>query len=202
MNDTAFFVAEDKLDRFAANYSPVDGGKLALNVPQAFARDSRGRGIKLIDAPEGSTFARPPSVFSGGGGLTSTMGDYARFCQMLLNKGELDGARLLGRKTVEYIASNHLPDGNDMAAMGQPIWSETSTHGIGYGLGMAVTLNPAQAQVMGSTGEYHWGGAASTGFWIDPAEDMFVILMTQLMPSSAYPLRRELRVLSYQTIVD
>jgi len=202
MADTAFHVADSKLDRFAALYSPVDGSKLQVNAPQAFARDTRGRGLKLIDAPDESTYTRPASVFSGGGGLTGTMADYARFCQMLLRGGELDGVRLLSRKTVEFIASNHLPEGNDMAALGQPIWSETSTDGIGYGLGMAVTLNPAQAQVMGSVGEYHWGGAASTGFWIDPAEDMFVVLMTQLMPSSAYPLRRELRVLTYQSIID
>lgn len=203
MTDTAFSVAADKVDRFAACYGPATGGKLgSVNAPKSMLRDTRGVGIKLMDAPADSNYTRTPLAFSGGGGLTGTLADYARFCQMLLNKGALDGERLLGRRTVEYMAENHLPDGKDMAAMGQPVWSETNTDGIGYGLGMAVTLSPAQSQVMGSAGEYHWGGAASTSFWIDPAEDLYVVLMTQLLPSSTYPLRRELRVLAYQAIVD
>jgi CubicO group peptidase (beta-lactamase class C family) len=130
------------------------------------------------------------------------MADYARFCQMLLNRGELDGARLLGRKTVEYMRLNHLPDDRDMAAMGQPVWSETSYQGIGFGLGFAVVLDPVKAQIVTSPGEHHWGGAASTFFWIDPAEELFVILLTQLMPSSAYPIRRELRSRVYQALLD
>ena len=119
---------------------------------------------------------------------------------MMLNKGELDGTRLLGRKTVELMSSNHLR--GDMAAMGQPRFSESSYHGIGFGLGFSVMLDPAQAQILGTAGEYAWGGAASTAFWIDPAEDMAVLMMTQLIPSSAYPIRREARVLIYQAIID
>ena len=130
----------------------------------------------------------------------STANDYLRFCQMMLNKGELDGVRLLGRKTVELMTTNHLR--GDMAAMGQPRFSESSYFGIGFGLGFSVMLDPAKAQILGTPGEYAWGGAASTAFWIDPAEDMAVIMLTQLMPSSTYPIRRELRVLTYQAVVD
>jgi CubicO group peptidase (beta-lactamase class C family) len=118
----------------------------------------------------------------------------------MLNKGQLDGVRLLGRKTVELMTMNHL--NGDMAAMGMPRWSESTSEGIGFGLGFSVTLDPARAHIVGSRGEYAWGGAASTAFWCDPVEDMAVVMLTQLMPSTTYPIRRELRVLSYQAIVD
>tara|TARA_B110000967_G_scaffold144492_1_gene147876 strand:- start:240 stop:662 length:423 start_codon:yes stop_codon:yes gene_type:complete len=140
-------------------------------------------------------------MYSGGGGLTSTIDDYGRFCQMLSNKGELDGVRLLGRKTVEHMRKNHLPDNKDMAAMGQPVWSETSYDGIGFGLGFAVVIDPVKASIVTSEGEYHWGGAASTFFWIDPEEDLWVVFFTQLIPSSTYPIRRELRTRVYQALV-
>ena len=139
-------------------------------------------------------------TFSGGGGLASTVGDYFRFTEMLRLKGALDGERLLGRKTVEYMTCNHLP--GDLADMGQPVFTETSYEGIGFGLGVSVMLNPAKAKVMGSAGEFAWGGYASTAFWVDPVEDMTVIFLTQLIPSSAYPIRRELRVLTYQALID
>jgi len=119
---------------------------------------------------------------------------------MLANKGELDGVRLLGRKTVEFMTRNHLR--GDMADMGQPRFSESSYAGVGFGLGFSVMLDPAKAEIIGSPGEHAWGGAASTAFWIDPQEATIVILLTQLMPSSTYPIRRELRVLSYQAIID
>ena len=119
---------------------------------------------------------------------------------MLSNFGEFDGVRLLGRKTVEYMTINHLP--GDLADLGQDTFAETSFEGIGFGLGFSVMLDPAKANVMGTPGEYAWGGAASTAFWIDPVEDMTVIFLTQLMPSSAYPLRRELKVLTYQALID
>ncbi|MBI0539703.1 class A beta-lactamase-related serine hydrolase [Roseomonas sp. KE2513] len=183
MVDTGFHVPTEKVPRFAANYGRGPDGAL-----------------KLIDDPASSRFAAPRAICSGGGGLCSTAGDYLRFCQMMLNKGKMNGVRLLGRKTVELITVNHL--GGDMAAMGQPRFSESSYEGIGFGLGFSVMLDPARAQVLGTPGEYAWGGAASTAFWIDPVEDMAVILLTQLMPSSTYPIRRELRVLSYQAIVD
>ena len=120
---------------------------------------------------------------------------------MLLNQGELDGQRLLGRKTVEYMRQNHLPENRDMAAMGQPVWSETSYDGIGFGLGFAVVIDPVKAHIVTSQGEHHWGGAASTFFWIDPEEDLYVVFFTQLIPSSSYPIRRELRVRVYQALI-
>jgi CubicO group peptidase (beta-lactamase class C family) len=183
MVDTDFHVPSDKLARFAANYTCGADGRLML-----------------IDDPQKSIFGAPRKVCSGGGGLLSTGTDYMRFCQMMLNRGELDGVRLLGRKTVELMTSNHLR--GDMAAMGQPRFSESSYEGIGFGLGFSVMLDPALAQILGTPGEYAWGGAASTAFWIDPVEDMAVILLTQLMPSSTYPIRRELRVLTYQALID
>ncbi len=183
MHDTDFHVPAAKVARFAANYQRGPDGR-----------------PKLIDDPEKSRFLVAPKAPSGGGGLVSTARDYMRFCQMLLGRGALGSTRLLGRKTVELMTMNHL-DG-DMAAMGQPRFGESNFHGIGFGLGFSVTLDPAKAQIAGSPGEYAWGGMASTAFWIDPKEDLAVILMTQLAPSSTYPVRRELRVLAYQAIVD
>jgi len=183
MADTGFHVREGEATRLAANYTRGADGAL-----------------KLIDDPTTSRYLTPRRVPSGGGGLVSTAADYLRFCRMLLNKGELEGVRYLGRKTVELMMSNHLR--GDMAAMGQPRWSESTAEGIGFGLGFSVMLDPARAQILGSPGECAWGGAASTAFWVDPAEEMAVILLTQLMPSSTWPLRRELRVLSYQAVID
>ena len=183
MIDTDFHVPAEKHERFAANYSAGAGGKL-----------------QLLDDPGKSRYLAPRTVNSGGGGLVSTAADYLRFCKFMLNKGELDGVRLLGKKTVELMTSNHLK--GDMGDMGAPRFSESTYLGIGFGLGFSVMLDPAKAQILGTPGEYAWGGAASTAFWIDPKEDMAVVLLTQLMPSSTYPIRRELRVLSYQAIVD
>ncbi|MCI0757037.1 serine hydrolase domain-containing protein [Teichococcus vastitatis] len=183
MRETGFSLPDAQHPRFAANY---------IRAPEG--------GLELIDDPTMSPYLRPRPVCSGGGGLVSTVADYWRFCQLMLNRGELDGVRLLGRKTVALMTANHLR--GDMAAMGQPRWSETTAEGIGFGLGFSVMLDPARAQIVGSAGEYAWGGAASTAFWIDPAEDMAVILMCQLMPSSTWPLRRELRVLSYAALID
>ena len=183
MVDTGFDVPPEKHGRFAANY----------------ARGPEG-GLSLLDDPAKSRYLAPRALCSGGGGLVSTAGDYMRFCRMMLNKGELDGTRLLGRKTVELMTANHLR--GDMAAMGQARFSESSYEGVGFGLGFSVMLDPARAQILGSPGEYAWGGAASTAFWCDPVEDMAVVLLTQLMPSSAYPIRRELRVLTYGAVVE
>jgi CubicO group peptidase (beta-lactamase class C family) len=183
MVDTGFHVREGQGARLAANYVLGPDRKLALT-----------------DDPAESRFLRPRKVHSGGGGLVSTAADYLRFCRMLLGKGELDGVRCLGRKTVELMMSNHLR--RDMADMGQPRWSESTAEGIGFGLGFSVMLDPARAQIVGTPGECAWGGAASTAFWVDPVEGLAVILLAQLMPSSTWPLRRELRVLSYQALVD
>jgi len=183
MEDTTFIVPEEKRARFAANYVPHPKG-----------------GVMLFDDPGNSRYLGDRKMESGGGGLVSTTGDYLKFCQMMLNEGVAGDVRLLGRKTVELMTSNHLR--GDMGDMGQPRFSESSYLGIGFGLGFSVTLDPARAQILGTPGEYAWGGAASTAFWVDPAEDMIVIMMTQLMPSSTYPIRRELRVLSYQAVID
>ena len=134
--------------------------------------------------------------------MVASIDDYGRFAQMLVNRGELDGHRILGRKTVEYMATNHMPGNVDLAAMGQPVFSETSYLGIGFGLGFSVVLDPASAGVLDSPGEFAWGGAASTYFWVDPLEEMTVVFLTQLLPSSTYPIRRELKTLIYQAIVD
>ena len=188
MVDTDFHVPKEKHERFAANYSagPPNG--------------QGGAKLDLIDDPGKSRYLAPRKVNSGGGGLVSTAADYLRFCRFMLNKGELDGVRLLGRKTVELMTMNHLK--GDMADMGTPRFSESTYTGIGFGLGFSVMIDPAKAYIAGTPGEFAWGGAASTAFWIDPVEDMAVVLRTQLMPSSTYPIRRELRVLTYQAIID
>jgi CubicO group peptidase (beta-lactamase class C family) len=185
MRDTGFVLEDEQVARFAANYERQGDGSL-----------------KMIDNPEQSSY-RKRSFFSGGGGLLSTAPDYFRFTSMLQNMGELDGTRLLGRKTVELMTMNHLPGGQDLTDLAQAgMFTETAYAGVGFGLGFSVQQSPARAQILGSAGEFAWGGAASTAFWIDPAEDLIVIFMTQLMPSSSYPLRRELRVLTYASLVD
>ena len=183
MVDTGFTVPHAKVNRFAALYERTEEKKM-----------------NLLEAPGNSTLIDTVETFSGGGGLVSTLDDYFRFTEMMRRKGELDGERLLGRKTVEYMTCNHLP--GDLADMGQPVFTETSYEGIGFGLGVSVMLDPARAKVMGTPGEYAWGGYASTAFWVDPSEDMTVIFLTQLIPSSAYPIRRQLRVLTYQALID
>jgi CubicO group peptidase (beta-lactamase class C family) len=185
MVDTGFSVPETSAHRLAANYAVTPGAPL-----------------HLVDDPATSDYLRPATFLSGGGGLVSTAADYLRFCHMLLNKGELDGARVLGRKTVEYMTTNHLQDGLDIAAMGQPIFGNTIFDGIGFGLGFAVVLDPVRAQVVNTPGSYNWGGAASTVFWVDPREELVVLLLTQLMPSATYPIRQQLQALAYQALID
>ena len=185
MQDTGFFVPDEKIHRFAANY-----------------QRTQNNALHLFDAAESSHYRRSPGLFSGGGGLVSTVHDYYKFASMLLNGGEYEGTRILGRKTVELMTSNHMPHNGDLASMGQSVFSESTYEGIGFGLGFSVMIDPPTAQILGSKGEFAWGGAASTYFFIDPEEDMLVIFLTQLMPSSAYPIRRVMRVLAYQSIID
>ena len=185
MTDTGFSVTEEQADRMGASYVAAPANPL---LP--------------IETAAHSAFREHPSFLSGGGGLVSTAADYLRFALMLLNGGELDGQRILGRKTVEYMTSNHLPTGGDLASMGQRVFSETTYEGIGFGLGFSVMLDPVRAAVVGSVGEYAWGGAASTMFWIDPREELVGMLFTQLIPSSTYPLRREMKALTYQALID
>jgi len=186
MVDTAFFVPAEKLDRFSTNYTRMPDKSLRVE-------DDRMKSI----------FAEPPAFLSGGGGLVSTARDYARFCQMLLNGGALGGARILGRKTIELMSMNHLPEGRDITRMnvgGQ--FSQIAYDGVGFGLGFSVTMDLAKAQTIGSAGEYAWGGAASTAFWVDPKEDLAVIFMVQLMPSGTFNFRGQLKSIVYPAIVD
>jgi len=132
----------------------------------------------------------------------STAADYHRFTQMLLNEGELDGVRLLGTRTVRYMAQNHLPGGVDLEAIGRPLFSETTFDGMGFGLGFSVLDDPVKNKVLASTGEFAWGGAASTAFWIDPGEQVTALFFTQLLPSSSHPIRPQLKQLVYQALVD
>ncbi len=183
MSDTFFGVPANKIDRFCSLYTKTDEAPL-----------------KLIETAADSRFLAPATMSSGGGGLVSSMGDYLRFVEMVRRGGALEEARVLGRKTVGLMMLNHLP--GDMASMGQATFSEMPMSGIGFGLGGAVLLDPTKAQILGSPGEFTWGGMASTAFWIDPVEEISVVFMTQLVPSSSYPIRRELRVLVYQALVD
>ncbi len=197
MEDTAFSVPDDKAARLTPSYALASLSP--FGVPDAAASDSvvNDETVMIDPGSDKSPYRSKPTYLSGGGGLVGTLADYYRFTQMLLNGGILDGNRVIGRKTLEYATINHLPNGGDLASMGQPVFSETNYEGIGFGLGFAVTLDPARAQVMSSAGDHFWGGAASTTFWVDPVEDLTVIGMTQLMPSSAYPVRAELRNLIY-----
>lgn len=183
MVDTAFGVPTDKAGRMVACYE-----KTASTL------------MKRIDGGGDSRFAGTPSMFSGGGGLVSTIPDYLRFLEMLRRGGALGGVRILGRKTVELMMSNHLP--GDIASMGVATFSEMPMVGLGFGLGGSILLDPAKAQILGSAGEFAWGGLASTGFWVDRAEGISAIVVTQLVPSSSWPIRRELRNLVYQALVD
>jgi CubicO group peptidase (beta-lactamase class C family) len=185
MTDTGFFVPPAKAHRLAACYSANGKG-----------------GMKLQDDPTESSFLSPPSFISGGGGLCSTSADFLTFCRALLNGGELDGVRLIGPKTLALMTSNHLPGGRDLTEMSRSLFSEATYAGVGFGLGFSVAMHPSQTLIPGSPGEYAWGGAASTAFWIDPAEELIAIFMTQLLPSSSYPVRRELRTMVYAGITD
>lgn len=185
MQDTFFTVPADKLSRFAACYQYQEGDSFSLQ-----------------DDPQSSHFHKPHGYLSGGGGLVSSMGDYYRFAQALANGGELDGARIIGRKTLEFMRLNHLPNNNDLPAVSTGGFSETPYDGSGFGLGFAVKTDIAKSQTIGSPGEYGWGGMAGTTFFIDPLEDLIVIFMTQLIPSSSYMIRQELRAMVNAALVD
>jgi CubicO group peptidase (beta-lactamase class C family) len=188
LNDTGFSATDTQLPRLAALYIPSSDGVVRLDA--------------LGDAAR-----RPPTLFSGGGGLVSTAADYHRFTQLLLPRagspaGELDGVRLLSPRTVRYMSMNHLPGGQDLESFGRPLYAESPFRGVGFGLGFAVVLDPVAGKVPASAGELSWGGAASTAFWIDPAEELTVSFFTQLLPSSTYPIRSQLRQLVYQALID
>jgi CubicO group peptidase (beta-lactamase class C family) len=188
MTDTAFYAQPDDLGRLAALYARAVNGKA-------------GRFNSMAEEVR-----KPPTMLSGGGGLVSTAADYNRFLQMLLPRadspaGELDGVRLLSPRTVAYMGRNHLPGNKDLASFGRPLNAESPMRGVGFGLGFAVVLDPAAGKYVCSAGELSWGGAASTAFWIDPAEELTVSFFTQLIPSTAHPIRSQLRQLVYQALV-
>jgi CubicO group peptidase (beta-lactamase class C family) len=184
MHDTGFFVPEDKVERFAANYQ-------------------RGpdKELMLIDDPRTSRYLDPPVFLGGGGGLVSTAHDYLRFCRMLLGGGALEGRRILSRKTLELMTTNHLPGGRDLTETSVGMFSEVEQAGTGFGLGFSVQIDPVKAGG-GSLGSFAWGGAASTIFWVDPAEELIVLFMTQLFPSRTFDFRGQLRSLVYGALDD
>ncbi|NNE12263.1 MAG: beta-lactamase family protein [Ilumatobacter sp.] len=184
MSETGFRVRDDQRNRAARLYSPHPGtGQAVVSPLEALSNE-------------------PRTFLSGGGGLWGTAADYLRFCHLLLNRGELDGVRLLGSRTLDYMTRNHLPGGADLEQFGRPLFAETSFDGVGFGLGFSVQLDPAAYRVVSSPGEYAWGGAASTAFWCDPVEDIAVVFLTQLLPSSTHPIRTQLKQLVYQALTD
>jgi len=185
MVDTAFSVPAGEAGRLAALYSPEPGTRRA----------------RRNDAM-GAAALTPPVCLSGGGGLVGTAHDYHRFARMLLGGGELDGVRLLGPRTVDYMTTNHLPEGQDLTAFGRPLFSETQFDGVGFGLGFSVVEDTAAYRVLSSPGTFAWGGAASTAFWVDPYEGITAVLLTQLLPSSTHPIRTQLMQLVLQAVVD
>ena len=185
MRDTGFYVPADKKDRFAKLYSPTKDGKIQPAVICATRQECVEKFPNAVPS-----YLEPPTLPSGGGGLVSTAYDYLRFCQMLLNKGQYDGKRLLSRKTVQLMSSDNL---GTIPGMGP---------GAGFGLGFAVSKAPGEAGMMGSPGEYNWGGAAGTRFWIDPQEELIGIFMIQILPHTGLEYGSEFRVLAYQAIAD
>ncbi|MGB8860294.1 MAG: serine hydrolase domain-containing protein [Ilumatobacteraceae bacterium] len=185
MHDTTWHVPAADHHRLAALYGAHPATRTAIPL------SAMGEGAKL-----------PPKFLGGGGGLQSTAYDYHRFTQMLANGGELDGMRVLSPRTVRFMASNHLPGNVDLTAFGRPLFSETAFDGVGFGLGVSVTIDPVKGRVPGNAGEFAWGGAASTAFWVDPVDDLTVLFFTQLLPSSTHPIRSQLKQLVYQALLD
>lgn len=185
MVDTAFYVEASQVDRAATLYTPDPATGRAMVAPVG------------TDVPTAA-----PVFLSGGGGLWGSARDYLRFCRFLLGRGRLDDVRLLGSRTVDYMVRNHLPGGVDLERFGRPLFAETSYDGVGFGLGFSVQLDPVANKVLASPGEFAWGGLASTAFWCDPREEIAVVFLTQLAPSSTYPIRTQLKQLVYQALVD
>ncbi|MDX2378187.1 MAG: serine hydrolase domain-containing protein [Acidimicrobiia bacterium] len=186
MSETEFWVQPDQVDRLASLYVPSPKTGQAAVPPAAM----------------GAVPTNRPDMISGGGGLYGTAADYLRFAHMLLNRGELDGTRLLSPRTVDFMTENHLPGNVDLEAFGQSTFAETSFDGVGFGLGFSVMMDPIANGVLSSPGEFAWGGAASTAFWVDPLEEIVAVFLTQLLPSSTHPIRPQLKQLVYQSLVD
>ena len=176
MKDSAFFVPEDKWSRLAVLYTTAKSG-----------------GIERSTAPAQDSFKKKPNLLLGGAGSVSTLDDYARFCTMLINDGQLDGVRILGRKTVELMRSDHL---GDLPRAG------LLADGYGFGLTFAVNRGPGKTPTVGSQGEYYWGGAAGTSFWLDPKEHLFGIFLIQVLPPTGIPAADQFKRMTYQALVD
>ncbi|WP_375380798.1 serine hydrolase domain-containing protein [uncultured Sphingomonas sp.] len=187
MHDTGFDVPAGKLDRLTDCWALAPGNKGA------------GKRVRYDRGAE-SVWAQPPTMLSGGGGLVSSALDYNRFCSMCLNGGELDGVRLVSRKTIELMTMNHLPGGSDLSRMSKSLFSEATNAGTGFGLGFAVTIDVARSMIPGSVGEYYWGGMFSTAFFVDPVERISMVFMTQVSPSTAFTIRRELKTMIYAAL--
>lgn len=185
MTDTAFGVAEGQSDRLVDAYQYIPG-----------------KAAKLIDAGPTSKLSQPAKFDSGGGGLIGTAADYQRFVSMLVNGGELDGARIVSPKTLHLMTANHLPGGQDLTQLSQSLFSESQNAGVGFGLGFATVIDPAKTLMPASKGEFYWGGAYSTAFFVDPVEAITMVFMTQVYPSSAYPVRRQLKTMIYSALTD
>jgi CubicO group peptidase (beta-lactamase class C family) len=184
MVDTSFQVAPEKAHRFAANYSR-----------------NADKTTTLLDDPATSVYLRPPTFVSGGGGLAGTLADYTRFCEMLRRGGEFDGHRVIGPRTLDLMRQNHLPGGKDLEMLDVELLTSYGATGVGFGLGFASTIDQVRAGTL-ARGDFYWGGAASTVFWVDHQEDLWVVFMTQLMPSVSFDFRGQLRSLIYSAIVD
>jgi CubicO group peptidase (beta-lactamase class C family) len=183
MHDTAFWCPQDKQDRLAMLYVYLFGD---VNQWTDLAKAA----------------LQQPKMLLGGSGLVSTAHDYQRFMSVLLRGGELDGVRLVSSRTLELMTQNHLLDDADLQEFAVDSYSELNCAGIGFGLGFAVVIDSVKNRSLISEGSFYWGGAASTLFWVDPAEDLTVSFFTQLVPPSTYPLRRELQQLVYQALAD
>ena len=183
MSETGFFVPDSKIERFAALYAATPTGGMSLAEAPGVALQREGK----------------VNTFCGGSGLVGTIDDYWRFCEMLRAGGVHDGTRFLSPRTIKLMASNHLR--GDISSMGPSSWAETSFDGVGFGLMGSVILDPAKAQASARTGDHGWGGAAGTFFWVSPVDDLVVVLFTQLMPSSALMVRKELRALVHGALV-
>jgi CubicO group peptidase (beta-lactamase class C family) len=184
MTDTGFRVPADQTHR----------------LPESYVFHPTKRMEKYDPAGADSAWAKGWNFESGGGGLSSSIADYHRFCRMLLNGGALDGVQIIGPKTLELMTANHLPGGGDLTQHSKSLFSEAENAGAGFGLGFGVTIDPPASMLPGSKGEFYWGGMFSTAFLVDPVEDLIMVFMTQLMPSSTYPIRREIRTMMYAAL--
>ena len=184
MTDTAFWVPESKINRFAANY-----------------QRAADKSLQLIDDPLTSSYLTAPSFPSGGGGLVSTTTDYAKFCDMLRLRGSANGEEIIGSRTLALMIKNHILNSADLRQTAIGSFSETAYEGVGFGLGFATTLDEISSGTIGA-GDYYWGGAASTIFWVDPVEDLYAVFMTQLMPSATFNFRGQLKNIIYGAIRD